>query len=133
MHQRPGRGDRLRLESEGREERLTNPGPDETGDSLAALPADDVRGYGSSGRRFDAAAARDALLAGGRSPLRREACRVRPPGRDAALATGLARTAPAARRVPPSLRSSLRQRHAGTWRLVFHRVTRADAAEPHST
>jgi hypothetical protein len=103
----PTGGDRLRLEIGDREERLTNPGPEETRESLGAPLADDFREYGSSGRRFGAAAVLEALLAGGRSPGRREDHRVRELGRDVALASYLARTAAGPRWAPPSLRSSL--------------------------
>ena len=124
------RGERLQHALEVLEYRLTNPGPEETRDSLAALLAEDFREYGSSGRIYDGAAVVTALLAGGRSIVRFEDFRARALGRNVALATYLARTAAGPRWVPPSRRSSLWERRAGTWRLVFHQGTRADPGEP---
>lgn len=129
MSARPGAGESLRLELESLEYRLTNPGADETRDSLGALLAEDFREYGSSGRRYDAAAVVAALLAGGRSAVRFEDYHVRMLGRDVALVTYLARTTPGPRWVPPAWRSSLWQHRDGGWRLVFHQGTRADAAQ----
>jgi len=125
-------GERLRRELEALEKRLTNPGPEETRDSLAALLAHDFREYGSSGRTYDAAAVVAALLKGGRSVVRFDEYRVRRLGRDVALATYVARTAAGARWVPPALRSSLWQRNGGVWRLVFHQGTREDHVVPPS-
>jgi len=126
------RSDRLRRELERLENRLTNPGPEETRESLAALLAEDFREYGSSGRTYDSAAVVAALMKGGRSAVHFDDYRVRRLGRDVALATYVARTAAGARWVPPALRSSLWQRSAGTWRLVFHQGTRAEHVLPAS-
>jgi hypothetical protein len=126
---RLSKDEKLRRDIEAFEERLTNPGPDETRENLGALLAEDFREYGSSGRGCDAAAVVEALMAGDRSSVQFEGYRVRALGRDVALATYLARTAPGPRWVPPALRRSPWQRRDGAWRLVFHQSTRADAAE----
>ena len=129
MTARTSRGERLQHALESLEYRLTNPGAEETRDSLAALLAGDFREYGSSGRSYDGTAVVAALMAGGRSVVRFEDFRVRTLGRDVALVTYVARTAAGPRWVPPSRRSSVWERRAGEWRLVFHQGTRADAGE----
>ena len=113
----------LEAELEALEGRLANPS-DETHDSLAALLAPGFREYGSSGREYDAETVLEGLLAQERPKVRFTNFRVVRVGVDAALVTYVSHMAPGPGSKPPALRSSLWQRHGGSWQLLFHQGTR---------
>lgn len=114
----------LEADLETLEGRLANPCHDETPESLRALLAPGVREYGSSGREYDGDAILNGLLSHDRPKVRFTNFSVVRVGVDAALVTYVSHLAPGSARKPPVLRSSLWQRQAGFWRLVFHQGTR---------
>jgi hypothetical protein len=103
--------------------RLTNPGPEETRESLGELFVPAFREYGSSGREYDAAAVLDALLKPGRAEIRFEDFRAVLVARDVVLLTYVSHAAPGRGWKRPARRSSLWRREAGAWRIVFHQGT----------
>ena len=111
------------------EERLANPGPRETKESLAGLFAPGFREIGSSGRMFDVETVLGALgsVAGrpSRSVISLEGFRVERVAPNAVLATYLAKVPAGAGWRPPTLRSSLWIKQDGRWQILFHQGTPA--------
>ena len=120
------------IEIRALEERLANPGPGESRESLAPLFATGFREFGSSGRVFDAATVLGAL--GGvaqrpsRAPISLEGFRMERVAPNVILATYLAHVPPGPGWKPPTLRSSLWRKRDGRWQIAFHQGTPTAAA-----
>lgn len=117
------------IEIRSLEERLANPLPGDSRESLAAIFAGGFREFGSSGRVFDADMVLGAL--GGvaqrpsRPPISLEGFRVERVAPNVILATYLARVVAGPGWKPPTLRSSLWCKREGRWQIVFHQGTPA--------
>ena len=124
------------MEIRALEERLANPGPGDSKESLAGMFAAEFREFGSSGRAFDAETVLGAL--GGvaqrpsRAPICLEGFRVEKVAPNVVLATYLARVPAGPGWRPPTLRSSLWVKREGQWQIVFHQgtPTAAEASAP---
>ena len=109
------------------EERLANPGPGDSKESLAGMFAAEFREFGSSGRIFDAETVLGAL--GGvaqrpsRAPISLEGFRTERVAPNVVLATYLARVPAGPGWKPPTLRSSLWCKRDGRWQILFHQGT----------
>jgi hypothetical protein len=120
------------IEIRALEERLANPGPGDSKESLAVIFASDFREFGSSGRIFDAETVLGAL--GGvaqrpvRAPISLEGFRTERIAPNVVLATYLARVPAGPGWKPPTLRSSLWCKRDGRWQIVFHQGTPTAAA-----
>jgi hypothetical protein len=120
------------IEIRALEERLANPGPGESKESLDPLFAVGFREFGSSGRVFDAATVLGAL--GGvaqrpsRAPITLEGFRTERVAPNVVLATYLAHVPPGPGWKPPTLRSSLWCKRDGRWQIAFHQGTSTAAA-----
>lgn len=116
-------------ENRALEERLANPGPQETKESLSGLFASGFREIGSSGRMFDVETVLGAL--GGvvqrsaRSVISLEGFKVERVAPNVMLATYLAKVPPGPGWRPPTLRSSLWVKQGGKWQILFHQGTPA--------
>jgi len=114
------------------EERLANPGPGDSKESLAGIFAAEFREFGSSGRTFNAETVLGAL--GGvaqrpsRVPISLEGFRTERVAPNVILATYLARVPAGPGWKPPTLRSSLWCKRDGRWQIVFHQGTPVPAA-----
>jgi hypothetical protein len=115
------------MEIRALEERLANPGPGDSPESLAAIFASDFREFGSSGRIFDTEAVLGALgtvaQRPSRAPISLEGFRVERVAPNVVLATYLARVPAGPGWKPPTLRSSLWCKREGWWQIVFHQGT----------
>lgn len=111
------------------EERLANPGPGDSKESLAGIFAAEFREFGSSGRIFDAETVLGAL--GGvaqrpsRAPIILEGFRAERVAPNVVLATYLAKVPAGPGWKPPTLRSSLWCKRDGRWQILFHQGTPA--------
>ena len=115
------------IEIRALEERLANPGPGDSKESLAAIFAREVREFGSSGRVFDADTVLGALGGVAQRPSRAtislEGFRAERIAPNVVLATYLARVPAGPGWKPPTLRSSLWCKREGRWQIVFHQGT----------
>jgi hypothetical protein len=115
------------IEIRALEERLANPGPGDSKESLAAVFADGFREIGSSGRMFDADMVLGALGGVAQRPSRAaislEGFRTERVAPNVILATYLARVPAGPGGKPPTLRSSLWRKRDGRWQIVFHQGT----------
>ncbi len=115
------------MEIRALEERLANPGPGDSPESLAAIFAADFREFGSSGRVFDTETVLGALgtvaQRPSRAPISLEGLRMERVAPNVVLATYLARVPAGPGWKPPTLRSSLWCKREGRWQIVFHQGT----------
>jgi hypothetical protein len=117
----------IQVEIRALEERLANPGPGDSKESLAGMFAAEFREFGSSGRVFDAETVLGALgnvaQRPSRAPISLEGFRVERVAPNVVLATYLARVPAGPGWKPPTLRSSLWCKREGRWQIVFHQGT----------
>ena len=115
------------IEIRALEERLANPGPGDSKESLAPIFAREFREIGSSGRIFDAQMVLGALGGVAQRPSRAtislEGFRTERVAPNVVLATYLARVPAGPGWKPPTLRSSLWCKREGRWQIVFHQGT----------